>query len=127
MPGKKPASAEAQGQAQDDRTICGPRTKTMQVEMMPQVIMMRRHPESRAKLFHDEVAGDFEEEVSDEEDAGAQAVDGVVEVQVLLHLELGEGNVDAVEVVHEVEEDHERDESEHDLGDDVLARRIRRW
>jgi len=46
----------------------------------------------------DEVAGDFEEEVAEEEDAGADAVDSFGEAEVGEHLQLGEADVDAVDV-----------------------------
>ncbi|WP_238540867.1 hypothetical protein [Herbaspirillum sp. YR522] len=68
---------------------------------MPQVIMMRRS-NARADPAQDHVAGHFEDQVADEEDARPQAVDGVVELERIEHLQLGEADVDAVQVRHQV-------------------------
>ena len=49
-----------------------------------------------------------EREVANEEDARPDAVDGVAEAQVSLHLELRESHVDPVEVRKDVAEDEKR-------------------
>ena len=61
-------------------------------------------PDARADLVQDEVAGDFEEEVAEEEDAGAEAVDALRELEVAEHLQLGEADVDAIDVGDDVGE-----------------------
>ena len=55
----------------------------MPTRSSPQVIMMRRDPDARPDPVQDHVARHFEEEVADEEDAGAEAVDRFAEAQVL--------------------------------------------
>ena len=59
-------------------------------------------PDARADLVQHDVAGDFEGEVAEEEDAGADSVDAVAELEVAQHLELGEAYVDAVDVGDDV-------------------------
>ena len=46
-------------------------------EMIPQVIMIRAIQTFAPDLLQDHVARHLEDEVADEEDAGAEAVDGV--------------------------------------------------
>ena len=77
-----------------------------------------RHPHARAHPVHDQVARHLEEEVADEEDARAEAVDGVREAQVLPHLERREADVDAVEVGDHVEDEHEGDQAAGHLRQD---------
>ncbi|MCY1294495.1 hypothetical protein D9M70_437930 [compost metagenome] len=59
-------------------------------------------PATRADALQHQVAGHAEDGVGDEEQAGAQAVDGFAEVQVAAHLQLGEADIDAVEVGEDV-------------------------
>ena len=81
---------------------------------------------ARADLLEHQIAGHFEEEVADEEDAGAQAVDGVAEGQRLLHLQLRVADVDAVEVGDEVADDQQRHDAPADLRKHrLVARRVR--
>ena len=69
-----------------------------------------------ADLLQQQVAGHFEQEVADEEDAGAQAVDGLAELQVLQHLQLGEADVDAVYPGQDKEKDQKGDQAPGDLA-----------
>src|ERR1019366_8104780 len=75
----------------------------------------RADPITGAHPLHDHVAGHLEKEVADEEDSGANAVDGVAHAQVLLHLELGEPHVDAVHVSQDVAEEDEGHKPPRDL------------
>ena len=68
-----------------------------------------------------EVAGQVKGRGAQEEEAGAEAVDGVSEVQVVLHFERGEADVDAVEVRKNVEEEDVRDQAPTDLGIDLAG------
>jgi hypothetical protein len=61
-----------------------------------------RDPDLRAHFVQDDVAGNLENEVADEEDAGAQPVHRFAELQFLQHLQLGEAHVHAVQVGHHV-------------------------
>jgi hypothetical protein len=69
---------------------------------------------------HQDVAGHLEEEVADEEQAGAQAEHGFREAQVLRHLQLGKADVDAVEVGDHVAQHQER----HDAPEHLLVGRL---
>src|SRR5262249_36202987 len=66
-----------------------------------------RDPEARAHAFEDQVARHLEGEVAEEEDPRAEAVDGLAEAEVLLHLERGEADVHAVEEGDDVEQQGE--------------------
>ena len=70
-------------------------------------------PEARADLVEEQVAGQIEETLAKEEDAGSGAVDGGREHEVATHFECGEADVDAVEVGKDVEQE--------DVGDQVPA------
>src|SRR5690606_35508776 len=58
----------------------------------------------------------LEEEVADEEEAGAQPVHGFAELQVGEHVQLGEADVDAVEVGDDVAQHQERQQSPRHLA-----------
>ena len=75
-----------------------------------------RDPLARAELVQREVAGDLEEEVGDEEDAGAEAVDGAGEAEVGLEPVLGEGHVHPIQVGDDVEAQQDRYEADRDLA-----------
>ena len=69
-----------------------------------------RDPQPRAHARQHQVAGHLEEDVAHEEQARTQAVDRLAEAQVLLHLQLGQPHVDAVQIggqVAQAEEGHE--------------------
>ena len=57
--------------------------------------------------MHDDVAWYFEQEVTNEEDTGAEAVNGFAELQVVQHAELGEAHVDAIKVSRNVAKEEE--------------------
>ncbi|MCY1359325.1 hypothetical protein D9M69_458890 [compost metagenome] len=59
-------------------------------------------PAARADALQHQVAGHPEDGIGNEEQACAEAVDGFAEVQVAAHLQLGEADVDAVEVGEDV-------------------------
>ena len=77
---------------------------------------------ARADLLQHQVARHLEQEVADEEDAGAQAVDRVAEGQRLLHLQLRVADVDAVEVGDDVADDQQRHDAPADLREHRVAR-----
>ena len=68
-------------------------------------------PAARAEAVEQEVGGDLACGVAEEEEAGAEAVDGGGEVQVAVHLQRGEADVDAVHVGGAVAEGDEGDET----------------
>jgi hypothetical protein len=66
--------------------------------------------------LQDHVAGHLKEEIADEEDAGAHAVNRIAHPQVLLHLELGEAYVNAIDVRQNVAEKQEGHQPLHDFA-----------
>jgi len=66
----------------------------MQADSVPQVIIINA-----------------EGHVADEEDAGAQAIHGFAQLQRVEHLELGETDVDAIQVIEEVADEDEGDQA----------------
>jgi hypothetical protein len=64
-----------------------------------------------------EIAGHLEEEVGDEEHAGAEPVDGPREAEIGLELVLGEGDVHPVQVGDDVEAQQDGHEADSDLAD----------
>jgi hypothetical protein len=77
------------------------------------------HPGTEA--LQEQVAGNFEEEVADEEDACTKAVDGGRESEVLAHLELSESDVDAIDVVEDVGQEQQRKDTQADLAVGTVA------
>jgi len=49
-------------------------------------------------LQQQQVAGHFEQQIADEEHACAGTIDGIAEIKVLEHLQLGKRHVDAVQI-----------------------------
>jgi len=68
----------------------------------------------------DQVAGDLEQEVTDEEQAGPETVDapeGVgVDAEHLAQMQLGEADVDPIDVGDEVAHEQQREQPPADLG-----------
>jgi len=75
-------------------------------------------PEPGSGAVEDDVAGDFEEEVAKEEDAGAGGKDGVREPGDVVHGQFGETDVDAVDVGEDVTGEENGDEPEGNLAVD---------
>ena len=70
------------------------------------------NPEPRAPALHNQRAGNFEEEVTEEKNAGAKTDDRVVEPrQILHHRELREGDIGAIHERDDVGDKKERNES----------------
>ncbi|MNF89801.1 hypothetical protein D3C84_723390 [compost metagenome] len=72
-------------------------------------------PASRSDPVQDHVAGHFSEEVANEEHTGAQAIHRVAEGQIVEHGQLGEADVDPVQVTDDVAKEQQWHESPHDL------------
>ena len=62
----------------------------------------------RAEPLQRQVARHFQQEVADEEDAGAQAVGLRVDADRLVHLQRGEADIDPVDVADQVGQQQER-------------------
>ena len=78
------------------------------VAIMPQTTMMPASHLPRAPALDDQRSWHFEQEVSNKEDAGAEADDGIVETQIALHLQLGHAQVGAVDIGEQIDENQER-------------------
>ena len=66
--------------------------------------------------MQDDVARDFEEEVSDEKHAGPKAVDRLAEVQIAQHLQFREADVHPIEIGRDVAGEQQRDQAPGDAG-----------
>src|SRR5581483_1615903 len=65
------------------------------------------------------------QEIAEEKDAHARAKDGIAEVQGSAHLELGEADVDAIQIGNDIEDKQKRDQSPGGLTkNDTFGNRI---
>src|SRR6185369_15838148 len=101
MPGKKPASATP-SRKRSTKKLNSPLTVAISAEMMPQVTMMRAIQSAGAEFLQREIARHFENEIADEEDPRVPGKDQRRELQVRVHGQRGEAEIDAVEVGKEV-------------------------
>ena len=76
-------------------------------------------PQPRPEPLERQIARHFEEEISEEKDAGAPTEHRRGEAEILVHLERGEADIDAIEVADKVAERHERHDPPADLADDL--------
>ena len=73
-------------------------------------------PRTGPETLQQDVAGDFEEEIPDEEDAGPDSEGGVAQGQVLEHLQLGKADVHPVQVRENVAQEQKRNQAAVNLG-----------
>jgi len=73
-------------------------------------------PHPRADLVHDDVAWDFKEKIADEENACADAVGGFRKAEFTRHLQLGEADIDAVEIGDHVAQHQKGYDAPEDLA-----------
>jgi hypothetical protein len=83
-------------------------------------------PDPVTDPVQDHVRGHLEQEVANEEQACAEAVDRVAELQLLRHLTFGEADVHPVQVGDHVAKHHERHEAPEHLRVGLLDEFIRR-
>ncbi|MNL50939.1 hypothetical protein D3C87_1739990 [compost metagenome] len=57
-----------------------------------------RDPDPRTDLVQDDVAGDFAEEVADEEHARAESIDCFAKGEIVHHLQLGKAYIDSIQI-----------------------------
>ncbi|MNR28096.1 hypothetical protein D3C85_1454050 [compost metagenome] len=74
-----------------------------------------RDPAPCSDPVQNHVAGHFGEEIADEEHTGAQAIHRVAEGQIVEHGQLGEADVDPVQVTDDVAKEQQWHESPHHL------------
>ena len=84
-----------------------------------------RDPAAGSEALQDQVARDFERHVTGEEHPGSQPVNGVAEPEIGLHLQCREGDVEAVQVVHDVAEKQIGNEPAGDPGRDGDQKSLR--
>ena len=119
MPGKKPASAMP-SRNRPIRKLAGPCTAAMRHRHEAPGHQNARDPDARADPVKNEIARHFEEEVPDEEDAGAQTEGARREPDVRVHGERRVTDVHAVEERHDVEQTHEWNQTERRLREHRL-------
>ena len=73
-------------------------------------------PFARAPPFDQQRAWDFENEITDEEDADAEAKNFLGKVQVAGHAQFGEADVGAVEISNDVKREHQGQNAPGDLA-----------
>jgi len=75
-----------------------------------------RDPHSRAHLVKDHIARNLKEEIADEENARAKAINRIAQAEVARHLQLRKADVHAVQIRDHVAEHQERREPPVDLA-----------
>lgn len=81
----------------------------------------QRDPAPWTEFVQGQVARHAAQHIADEEDPGPEAVHGFAEFEGIEHLQLGEADVDAVEVVEQVADKNEGDQAQgHALVDSVF-------
>jgi len=78
---------------------------------------MMRAIHLRAEAVEEEVRGHLEQEIGEEEDAGAKAEHGGGEAERLVHGQRGEADIHPIEISDEIADDQERDQSCRNLAD----------
>ena len=81
-------------------------------------------PFARADPVQDQVAGDFRQEVADEEHAGAKSEHGLGEAERVLHRQLGEAHVHAIEVGAEIAQHEHRHQAPGDALYGLMLQRL---
>jgi hypothetical protein len=74
-------------------------------------------PFARAEAFEQQIGRHLEDEIGDEEDAGAEAESGLRQAEILVHGERGKAHIDPVEIGDEVADDEEGYEAFRNLGE----------
>ena len=74
-----------------------------------------RDPEPRADAIENEVAWHLKEAIAEKEHPGTESENSRAELQVGIHLQGGETDVDPVEPGHNVKEKEKRDKAQGDL------------
>ena len=125
MPGKKPASAMPEQHPDDEEAGLAPHEGGAAGDQAPGE-HDPRDPFARPDPFQEQVRRDLEEEVGQEEDAGGEAVRRGGEVQVLVHGQRGEADVDPIQVGDEITDDQEWHEPGRHFGDGLALEWVHR-
>jgi hypothetical protein len=73
-----------------------------------------------AETIQKNIGGNLEQEVANEEQSRAQPKSGFTQTKCLVHVQLGEADIDAIEIGYEIAQDQERNEPRHHLADDTF-------
>ncbi|MNE03021.1 hypothetical protein D3C80_955100 [compost metagenome] len=76
-----------------------------------------REPAPCAEAVEHQVAGDFQQEVADEEQPGAKTVGGIAQADVCAHVQFGEADRGAVHIGDQVQQDQEGNQFQRDAAD----------
>src|SRR5262245_12413775 len=71
-----------------------------------------RNPFPGTPAFDDDCSRYFKQNITDIEDAYSKTINAVAEAQIDAHPEIGKGNVDAVNVVDDIDQEDERQKTE---------------
>jgi hypothetical protein len=77
-------------------------------------------PDPRTDPLEEQVGRHLEQEVGDEEQPGAEPERRLVEPERLVHMQLGEADIDAIEIGNEVTQDQKWNQAPHHLADHAL-------
>jgi hypothetical protein len=71
---------------------------------------------ARAHPFQDQVAGNLDGEIGQEEDAGAPGVTQRIQPDIAVHRQRREADIDPVKLVDQEHRHHQGQQAPHDLG-----------
>src|SRR6185312_4750211 len=75
------------------------------------------NPNPRANPFQKEVRRHLKQKIGNEEKSGAQSEGGLAEAKRLVHMQLGEADIDAIQIRNEIAQDQKRYQPPHHLAD----------
>jgi hypothetical protein len=76
-----------------------------------------REPAPRTEAFEHQVAGDFQQEVANEKQPGAEAISRITNANVSAHVQLGEADGGAIHIGDQVQQDQEGNQFQRDAAD----------
>ena len=88
----------------------------MQAEIRPQVMRIRANHFRALHRSTRSAPGIFQREITEEEDADAQAEDFVGELQIASHAQFREADTGPVEIRHQIQDDHQRHNAPGDFA-----------
>jgi hypothetical protein len=80
-----------------------------------------RHPFSRTPTFHNHRTRNFKQNVTEEENSRSKTEDAVGESEIDAHAKIREGHIHPIDVTYDVQEKHERQQTNRDSSAGPLA------
>jgi hypothetical protein len=114
MPGKKACLGNAEQNTNDTET-CLAVHKSLGSRYDPPGEHDASDPYPRTKFIKSEIAGHFEEEISNKENPGRPAERCGAEREVFAHRGIGKSDVHAINIVNEITDNQKGDEAPRDL------------